>query len=183
MKRGRGKQKGAAYERDVCKKLSLWITKGHRLDCFWRSAMSGGRATIAHGRDVRQCGDITAVSTEGYSFASAWFVECKHVKHLALDSFLVKGVGPLRKFWDTALRESRRHGRAPMIIARQNGWPDIVISKHNHVAHWAEPLLTLHSYGLQGKYSIDITLFSELLKVSYDGLDHGRPTIKHRRKR
>lgn len=172
MKRGGGKQKGAAFEREVCRVLSLWITSGERQDCFWRSAMSGGRATIAHGRDVRQCGDIAAVAQEGYEFANAWFVECKHVRSLDLDSFIIKGVGLLRKFWDKARKEAKRHRKDPMIIARQNRWPDIVVTRTNHAAHWTPPISTVHRY--QG---VDIYFLSDLLEVSYDRSNHSRPTI------
>lgn len=164
MKRGGGKKKGASFEREVCKALSLWITRGKRHDCFWRSAMSGGRATIAKGREVRQCGDITAVAPEGYQFARRWFVECKHVSHLALDSYIVKGTGPLRKFWAKALKEARRHDRDPMLIARQNGWPDIVITRNTHADHWARAFVTVR----HPTRNVDITFFSVLLEASYE---------------
>lgn len=37
--------KGGQYERDVCRALSLWYTRGKRDDLLWRSSQSGGRAT------------------------------------------------------------------------------------------------------------------------------------------
>lgn len=45
MKKGGGAQKGSAFEREICKKLSLWWTDGERDDVFWRTAGSGGRGT------------------------------------------------------------------------------------------------------------------------------------------
>ena len=178
MKRGGGKAKGAAFEREVCKALSLWVTNGRRKDCFWRSAMSGGRATIAPGREVRQCGDITAVAFDGYEFARKWFVECKHVKHLAFEAFFIKSLGTLHKFWRKAIKEAARHRRDPMIIARQNGWPDLVITRPNHLAHWVQPFLLGRNNGME----VDVSFFSDLLRVSYDGSNHSRPTINRQSK-
>ena len=51
-KPGYGKQKGGEYERTVCKKLSLWVSNGTRDDIFWRSAMSGGRATLQRKKGI-----------------------------------------------------------------------------------------------------------------------------------
>jgi hypothetical protein len=39
------KAKGGAYEREICKQLSLWWSHGKDDDIFWRTASSGGRAT------------------------------------------------------------------------------------------------------------------------------------------
>jgi hypothetical protein len=126
------KAKGSAFEREIAKQLSLWLTQGRREDVLWRSAMSGGRATVAHrkGKDVRQCGDLCAVGPEGHKFCAKWFIEIKHIKKLALDQFLIKGTGPLANFWKIVLREAKKHVRYPMLIARQNGWPIIVLTEN-----------------------------------------------------
>jgi len=47
MRKGGGKAKGASFERDICRRLSLWVSAGKQEDVFWRSAMSGGRSTVA----------------------------------------------------------------------------------------------------------------------------------------
>lgn len=148
-------------EREVCRFMSLWITNGELQDCFWRSAMSGGRATVAKGKGIhiRQAGDLTAVAEEGNAFCRQWYCEIKHVKHLALDSFFVKQTGPLHKFWKTAVKEAKHYKRDPMLIVRQNRWPILVITKHNHVAHWAQPVVT---NGI-----IDVTLFNAMLRSRY----------------
>ena len=129
MKPGRGKAKGSAFEREICKALSLWVTHGEKDDCFWRSAISGGRATVARkkGKVVRQDGDITAVSPEGHSLTDRFFIECKHVKKLGLDQFLVKRTGLLAEFWKKAREQSGT--KWPIIIAKQNQWPILVISE------------------------------------------------------
>lgn len=145
------KVKGGNFEREIAKALSLWITNGQREDVFWRSAMSGGRATIAQGK-VRQCGDLCAVADEGWAFSQRWFVELKHVKKLALDQFMVKGTGPLANFWRITLREAKKYQREPMIIARQNGWPILVITKPGQLIQWTAPII-------HAEYLCDVSLF------------------------
>lgn len=130
MRKGGGKAKGSSFERKICKALSLWISKGEDEDLFWRSAMSGGRATTSakSGKLLRrQCGDISAVSPEGHKLTDYFYVELKHVKDLAFDSFILKKAGSLYKFWLTAKREAKRYNRNPMIIAKQNNYPEIVV--------------------------------------------------------
>lgn len=132
MRRGGGKAKGSAFERRVCKELSLWVTAGKNEDVFWRSAMSGGRATVAHKRGAklsRQAGDISAVAPEGHALTDKFYIEVKHVKSLDLLQFYAKGTGHLAKFWKVAKREAKRHGRRPLIIARQNNLPTVIICK------------------------------------------------------
>jgi hypothetical protein len=133
MKPGRGKAKGGAFEREMCKIISLWITNGEKEDCLWRSAMSGGRATVAHrkGKNIRQEGDLTAVAPEGHRFTDHYYSECKHVKDLALMSFLFKHKGILAKFWRKVQEEANRNKKMPVIFARQNGWPVLVIASYD----------------------------------------------------
>jgi len=144
--KGRGKPKGGKFEREICKKLSLWITNGDKEDCLWRSAISGGRATVAHrkGKEVRQGGDICSVSPEGHQLTDHWFIECKNVQRLYLDQWLIKGTGLFSKFWMKCRNEAKRHGRAPVIIAKQNGWPTLIIGPTDLLLHIkdAAPILS-----------------------------------------
>jgi hypothetical protein len=113
MKKGGGKGKGSAFERKVCVLLSLWVTNGKKKDAFWRSSMSGGRATIhvKRGDKNRQAGDITAVAPEGHQFTDVFFAECKHVRNLDIASFFTKGIGRLAKFWAQAKKQAAQHDR------------------------------------------------------------------------
>jgi len=137
MRRGGGKGKGSAYEREVCKRLSLWVSGGKSTDLFWRSAMSGGRATVAHrkGQKVRQSGDITAVAPEGHALTDFYFLECKFYKDLDLAAFFLTGKGRLAKFWTTAVREAKKHKKKPILIARQNRMPDLFLAQPLTIAH------------------------------------------------
>lgn len=125
MKSGGSKSKGSDFERKICVELSKWITKGEKIDCLWRSAMSGGRATVKRGL-VRQAGDITAVAPEGHALTDKFYVECKAYKTLTLDC-LVTGKGTLIDFWKIAVKEAKSHSKLPMLIFKRNHWPVIVI--------------------------------------------------------
>jgi hypothetical protein len=127
MRPGGGKQKGSAFEREVCTKLSLWLTNGKNKDVLWRSAMSGGRATVGRGQ-VRQCGDICSVSEEGHVLTNSYYIECKHYHDLQFNSFVLHGKGCLAKFWQTAKTEARKYGLHPVLIAKGNHFPAIVIT-------------------------------------------------------
>jgi hypothetical protein len=123
MKNGGGKRKGSAFEREICVALSLWVSKGKRKDLLWRSAMSGGRATVTRKRgekNTTQTGDITAVHPDGNKLTNNFVIECKKYKDLDVASGLLFGRGRLAKFWAQAYRESHIVGKMPLLIAKQN---------------------------------------------------------------
>ena len=124
VRKGGGKGKGSSFEREVCVKLSLWTTGGLREDVYWRSAMSGGRATVRKGA-VRQAGDITAVAPEGHVLTDNMYLELKHLQNITLDS-LVKGKGELINIWKTTEIEAAKYNRIPTLIFRQNRWPTVL---------------------------------------------------------
>jgi len=134
MRPGGGKAKGAAFERKVCQELSRWVSRGKADDLFWRSAMSGGRATVARKKDkklVRQAGDITATAPEGAALTDTFYLECKFLKDLAFDSFALRGIGILAAIWRVATVEAEAHGRVPFLIAKQNNMPTIAVMPFN----------------------------------------------------
>jgi hypothetical protein len=118
------KVKGSAFERTVCVALSLWVTANARKDVFWRSAMSGGRATV-RGLDVRQAGDVCAVAPEGHAFCDLFYVECKHLKSLDFHC-LLKGTGMLHKHFADTAKKALKRNLVPLLIARQNGTPVVL---------------------------------------------------------
>jgi hypothetical protein len=75
-----GKAKGGAFERDICKRLSLWWTDDERDDVFWRTASSGGRATQRKkkGKDTfGQAGDVQATDPIGQPLINLFTIEIK----------------------------------------------------------------------------------------------------------
>jgi hypothetical protein len=122
MRKGGGKQKGAQFERDVCRELSLWVSHGKQEDVYWRSAMSGGRSTVAALKGKRlaaQSGDLSCVHEVGYAFASKFIVECKFYADLNFLGLLT-GKGKLMEFWGELLVQAAAYSKLPMLIAKQN---------------------------------------------------------------
>lgn len=76
----RGKGKGSGFEREICKILSLWWTKGKREDVFWRSTTSGARATVrnrAGKQTFGQYGDVQATDPIGQPLLNVCNIEVK----------------------------------------------------------------------------------------------------------
>lgn len=124
MRKGGSKGKGSSFEREVCVALSKWLTNGKSIDVFWRSAMSGGRATVAKGK-VRQSGDITAVAPEGHILTDHLYIECKHLKDISLDA-LIKSKGTFINIWQKTIEEAEKYNKHPVLIFRQNHWPTML---------------------------------------------------------
>lgn len=152
MRPGGSKQKGSAFEREVCKQLSRWVSHGKREDLFWRSAMSGGRATVAGRRGTTlasQAGDISSVDKAGHVLTNEFYFETKHVKDIALDKFIVTGSGPLANYWKIAYREARAYNKEAVIIIRQNRFPTLLLA-HDRIVE------TLHDtrHSVRGKLAV-----------------------------
>lgn len=167
MRRGGGKQKGSAFEREVCKALSLWVSHGKDKDLFWRSAMSGGRATRAGG-SVRQAGDICAVAPEGHSLTNSYYFELKFMKNLALANFFIEGGGILWKFWEKACKEGEKYNRHPVVIAKQNLYPTIVLIDEEPLrAITTGEHLPVIMFDDSKRHELVVCLFDDLLQTKY----------------
>lgn len=127
---GAGKTKGAQFEREICVKLSLWLTHGQHKDILWRSAMSGGRATLGRrkGEMPKACGDICAVAPEGHAFSAAFYIECKHLKHIGFDGLIKQEHSALSALINKTWDEAAKYNRKPLLILQQNRWPTILFS-------------------------------------------------------
>lgn len=161
----KSKHKGSAFERKVCVDLSRWVTEGAREDVFWRSAMSGGRATVGYrkGKDLRrQAGDICAVAPEGHELTDKFYIECKFYRNLRLEQFVVKHSGMLMNFWRMCVREAKKHDRIPMLIAKQNNTPTLLILPEGSI-YTAKILFTLH-----GAMKCEVAAFDQVLTTRFD---------------
>jgi hypothetical protein len=167
------KSKGSSFERYLCKALSLWVSGGRNEDLFWRSSLSGGRATVGmkRGKDLsRVSGDICAVAPEGHVLTDRYFIEAKHVKSLDLEAFLFGRGGKLQQFWKKASVQARANKKLPIIIAKQNFYPVVMITEHPHefIEVGMEPLAVSP---LQEAY---IFLFDSVLQCQFK-IAHRRP--------
>lgn len=172
MRKGGGKQKGSAFERQVCVALSRWVSAGSRDDCFWRSAMSGGRATVRNKQGRQQqsmVGDISAVAQPGHAFLSVFVVECKHIKNLDVLSAFTTASGQLFKFWKKLKEQSEECGRKPLLIAKQNRYPALVfIGPEDCAVHFgAVTSIQIASLRLGPGYYVAVYLLDDLLHKPY----------------
>lgn len=160
MRSGGGKNKGSAMERQICEKLSLWITNGVHKDSLWRSSMSGGRSTVIvrRGGTNRQAGDICAVAPEGHVLTDKYYLECKHVRDIHLDTFIISNRGPIAVWWKTACKEAKQHKREPVLIAKQNRMPILVFTK---------PKSMFNRYPVARLGTCDLGLLDRILKEKF----------------
>lgn len=80
LRGGGSSAKGSDYEREVCKRLSLWWTDDKRDDVFWRSSGSGARAKVrgrAGAQTAGQHGDVAATDPIGAPLIDALTIEIK----------------------------------------------------------------------------------------------------------
>lgn len=131
------KQKGASFERKSCVRLSHWVSRHTRDDVFWRSAMSGGRATLGSRRGRGQkmsahAGDISAIAECGHFFLSLFQVECKFYKDLKLETIIWGNIGFIKEIWAPTFRQCKTMDpikpREPFIMARQNRKDELIIT-------------------------------------------------------
>jgi hypothetical protein len=128
MIKGGSKRKGSSFEREISVNLSLWHSSNTREDVFWRSSMSGGRATVARKKQKElktQAGDLSAIHPSGQVFLDVFYVELKFYRDLNY-SGLVTGTGHLVKFWKSTITEANSYRRSPMLITKQNRSPVVI---------------------------------------------------------
>lgn len=165
MRPGAGKSKGSAFEREVCRRLSLWLSQGQRDDLLWRSAMSGGRATVQFktGKvNLTQSGDVSAIGQEAYSFCEKIFTEIKHYADLSIGRGFLCHTGNLVTFWHIAVREAAKYGKSPLLVARQNRYPTMALTTQSSALFAAHvPVLAVNSWDTPA----NVYLFDAVTKV------------------
>lgn len=132
-RKGRGMSKGSAFERNICKKLSLWWTDGERDDIFWRTAGSGARAKtrgkIGKGT-FGQYGDIQATDPIGQPLIDLCSIEIKRGYNKAIiNDFIDSKKKPeLRVFIEQAITDCRlREDESEWILLVKRDRKDTVL--------------------------------------------------------
>lgn len=121
--------KGAKYERNIVKSLSLWYTNGKRDDIFYRTSGSGARATKRINNNIdtaNSCGDISALDSIGQKLIDLCIFELKsgYTKQYASQSIQIIELidtrnkkDPLIVKWIKKIqKESKQHKRKHAII-------------------------------------------------------------------
>ena len=162
------KAKGSSWERDVCRRLSLWVTGGELEDVFWRSSMSGGRATTHRKRGKRTAdaaaGDICAIRPEGKPFLDVFFVECKATRNLMLEAYLTDTItGNREDHWLKPCRQAAEHGKAPLVILKRNRLPPVVFARPDSFFGMGQDGITPRRIGHFPKHSLCVYDLTDLL--------------------
>lgn len=130
--------KGADYERFVCKTLSKWFSKGADDGWYWRTSMSGGRATIRSRKGQSTHGnasDITATCPQAKPLTDLISFECKvgyksGETATVLHCFdkLSNAKEQVFESWIRQARASAKVGKSPYwaIIQRRNQKRDVI---------------------------------------------------------
>ena len=163
MRKGGGKFKGASFEREVCTSLSLWMSVGKNEDLYWRSAMSGGRSTVASRKGKRlaaQAGDISCIHASGSPLTDAFLIECKSYRDLNFVG-LLKRTGKLAQFWLETRKQALHYKKLPMLIAKQNQQPIIVC-----LSREGQNLLKLNFHLWVPSMGLRVMLFDNFLKTA-----------------
>ena len=157
MTPGAAKRKGSRYERLTAVRLSRWVSRGKSTSLFWRSSISGGRATANYRASgvvmPEQCGDIISVSPEGMLISRMFHIECKCRKSLELNKLVFGQKSSLAlEFWVNTRAAARMFEKIPLLIMKERWQQDLVIAdKAGYIALRAAGsiplLLTIPRFG------------------------------------
>lgn len=141
-------KKGGIYEREICGELSTWWSGGEADDLFWRTAGSGGRATVRgkKGKSTTgHCGDVSATDKRGAKLLKVIAIEIK--RGYNKDTFanlLDKPKHAAEQVWETWIKQaiaSRDAAKAKfwMIIQRRDRKEAICFFPHAMLVAIAGP--------------------------------------------
>ena len=112
------KTKGGQWERDFCRYLSLWWSKGEDEDIFWRTASSGGKATVNQNLPT-QLGDVTNIKPEGQELITKFVFELKHYNYKGLDWLpLLDQKGNIYGWWEKLCAEAKPYDKIPFLVIK-----------------------------------------------------------------
>lgn len=160
--------KGPSFERWFCDRLSAWWSGSPDASVFWRTANSGGRATV-RGRKGKKTGnhhgDVCAIDPSGNDFLKVFCVELKrgynrHTLQDLLDRSDKKIVTQVYEKWVEKAETCREAAGALhwMIVVKRDGREPLVMM----------PVEAFNSLGFdQPKQSmtVDTSLWGEWITV------------------
>jgi hypothetical protein len=131
-KAGMGSKKGAAFEREIAKQFSLWISNDKTQDLLWRSAGSGGRSTLRRkqtGKGIEyHASDIAPLHPDAEPFTGTFTLECKSYQALELRQIIYDwGSSRVAKWWTQAQRDAASVKRIPLMVVKENLKPALLV--------------------------------------------------------
>jgi len=168
-KPGRGKGKGSAFEREIAKDISLWLTDGKRNDCIWRTAGSGAKSTVTNSDTM--IGDLMAIRKEATNFFSRINVELKHYADLNFLGINNKNF-KLEDWWKQVDGDSKRSNTIPLLIFRINHRGTWVAYRYHMIKLFKEGSLLLNNNFIQVYFKdIEETIYIETYESFFSKLD------------
>lgn len=180
------KSKGNSFEREICKKLSLWLSNDKMDDVFWRTSNSGGRYTSRKkvGKTTEnQIGDIGLNSDfePGKKLLEKFVLECKFYKSLDFWGLILENKSSdVFNFWCKLLVESDNVEKHPLLIYKTNNRPILVLTSSyisdKFVKYFnLKPKLivklkpkSLDTIDNNDKDDINVYFFDEVIKLNTD---------------
>jgi len=119
--------KGSAWERDVSKYLSKWLTGSEKPYQYWRMPGSGMIATISE-ENVGLTGDIKSLTTESAFLTDIFSLELKtgYPKTSFIQLFANLKNFNIEKFWEQCTIDADKSDKRPMLIYKKLGRKPIV---------------------------------------------------------
>jgi hypothetical protein len=182
-KPGRGAAKGAAFERQIAKLFSLWISDGESPDLLWRSAGSGGRSTLRRkqtGRGIEyHASDIAPLHPDAAPFVDVFTLECKTYASIDLHQlFYDPEHSTIAKWWAQACRDAASVGRWPLMVVKELRQPALVVLLASAAPRSLQMFRNrVHLRGLD----VVLMTLSDLLAMKYKMFSHDyKSELKHR---
>lgn len=174
--------KGSSFEREVSKKLSLWVSNGTDDNLFWRSQSSGARFTTRRKDKSKssgdQDGDITSTAPESKFLTDILSLECKNYSRVELWDLVTgaKGSGSCYMFWLQAKTQANDAGKIPVLILKASRKPVMFVVnslfsdllKNNFGLQHMVSVTTidheeLHFYKFEDILTLDINVFKDTM--------------------
>ncbi len=125
-----GAGKGGAYEREIARVLTQWISGQRRPELFWRSAGSGSSATqaVKHGKKSKMPGDLMAIDEAGLFLTEIFFLEAKDRKRVTTDiKHILDRNSTMFTWWDKACQEAKDHNLEPLMFFKTTFSPHYIM--------------------------------------------------------
>ena len=155
--------KGSGFEREMCKKISLWWTNQTRDDIFWRTSGSGARATTRFRRSNKNTygnsGDLKAEDPIGKPFTDVFTVEMKRgYKSWSIMDQIDHGKKAAESIFSKFLKQTLMAANRPDCY----NYPMLITRKDQHVEMVTIPTVLLHQLN-----STSLILYDDWYKFEF----------------
>lgn len=144
MKKGGGKAKGSAFEREISKKLSIWMGAKDKDIWVWRSPSSGAVSTIANKYNDFS-GDLIATNPIAEKFFRLYSIELKNgYSDAIIDKTLLQN-STIEKFWKQTINDAIKGNKDPILIFKRTRSKTIIGINENTKNKLTKKLKNLNS--------------------------------------